>query len=84
MTVSPPFFLFFLFRRLELLLTVVGTLSLSLSAGWGAELVKGKKKASKKKKTETQNVRALLAELNRVYTYEELKAKPPPKVPSLC
>jgi len=25
-------------------------------------------------------VRALLAELNRVYTYEELKAKPPPKV----
>ncbi|ELR14973.1 villin headpiece domain containing protein [Acanthamoeba castellanii str. Neff] len=47
--------------------------------GWGAELVKGKKKASKKKKTETQNVRALLAELNRVYTYEELKAKPPPK-----
>jgi supervillin len=40
--------------------------------------VKGKKK-TKKKRTETQNVRALLAEFNRVYTYEELQAKPPPK-----
>jgi hypothetical protein len=71
LSLSPP-----RHKTKELLLTVVGT----LSAGWGAELVKGKKKASKKKKTETQNVRALLAELNRVYTYEELKAKPPPKV----
>lgn len=43
-------------------------------------MVRGKKKAKKKRAaTQTQNVRELLAELNRVYTYEELKAKPPPK-----
>lgn len=46
--------------------------------GWGTAFAKGKKNKTKKR-ANTQNVRELLAELNRVYTYEELKAKPPPK-----
>ncbi len=42
--------------------------------GWGAKSVNSTKKKVKKN-AQIQNVRDILKELNRVYTYEELRAK---------